>query len=107
MKKTENFIKNDIFLSPKGISMDLFPRYQNKGIKATKNAAEEMWQYKKDLFDVLEILENGYDCSSSKREKNVLEKCIQKGTTVFKVVVVDCGDYFLTIHFGKFTHKKR
>ena len=25
-----------------------------------------------------------------------------KGTNVFKAVVVDCGDYFKLIHFGKF-----
>lgn len=87
--------------------MNIFPRYQNKEIKATKNAAEELWQYNKDLLDVLEILEDGYDCSTSKRKKNILEKCIQKGNDVFKAVVADCEDYFLLIHFGKFTYKRR
>ena len=87
--------------------MNEFPRYQNKEIKATKNASEEMWNHKKDLWDVYEILEKGYDCSTSKRKANVLEKCIRKGNDVFKTVVVDCGDYFLTIHFGKFTYKRR
>ena len=87
--------------------MNNFPRYQEKEIKATKNAAEEMWHLKKDLFDVLEILERGYDCSRSKRKKNILEKCIRKGNDMFKAVVVSCNDYFLLIHFGKFTFKKR
>lgn len=87
--------------------MDVFPRYQNKEIKATKDAAEEMWHLKRDLWDVLEILEEGYDCSSSKRKANILEKCVQKGKEVLKVVVADCGNYWLAIHFGRFTFKKR
>lgn len=87
--------------------MNNFPRYQKRYIKATKNAAEELWQFKKDLWDVLEILEIGYDCSRSKRKANILEKCIRKGDNVFKAVVVDLDNYFLLIHFGKFTYKKR
>jgi len=89
------------------ISMSLFPRYQDKELKATKNASEELWHLKKDIWDVLEILRDGYDCSRSKRKGNVLEKCIQKGNDVFKAVVVDVGGYFLIIHFGKFSYKKR
>lgn len=87
--------------------MNNFSGYHKKEIKATKNAAEEMWHLKKDLWDVLEILETGYDCSRSKRKENVLEKCIQKGNDVFKTVVVEFPNCFLLIHFGKFTYKKR
>ena len=83
------------------------PRYQKKEIRATKNAAEELWQFKKDLWDVLDALENGYDCARSRREANILEKCIRKEDKVFKAVVADLNDYFLLIHFGKFTYKKR
>ena len=86
--------------------MNIFPRYQNKEIKATKNSSEELWQLKKDLWDVLKILENGYDCSSSKRKANIIEKCLRKGKLIFKAVVADCGGYFLLIHFGKFTRRK-
>ena len=87
--------------------MNTFPRYQNKEIKATKTASEELWHSKKDLWDVLEILEQGYDCSRSKRKPNILEKCINRGNTVLKAVVVDRGNHLLLIHFGKFTYKKR
>ena len=86
--------------------MNIFPRYQNKELKATKNSSEELWQLKKDLWDVLRILDKGYDCSSSKRKSNILERCIKKKNIIFKAVVVDCGDYFLLIHFGKFTRRK-
>jgi len=87
--------------------MELFPRYQNKTIKATKNASEELWSLGKDLWDIREILETGYDCSTSRRKLNILEICIRRGNNVFKAVVVDCRDYYLLIHFGKFTYKRR
>jgi len=86
--------------------MNIFPRYQNKEIKATKEASEEMWGFKKDLWDILQILKKGYICSASKRKGNVLEKCIRTGKIIFKAVVVDCGGYWLVIHFGKFGYKK-
>ena len=87
--------------------MNLFPKYQDKEIKATKTASDEMWHLKKDLWDVLDILERGYDCSTSRRKVNVIEKCIRKEKDIFKAVVVDCGDYLLLIHFGKFTYARR
>jgi len=87
--------------------MNLFPKYQDKEIKATKTASDEMWHLKKDLWDVLDILERGYDCSTSRRKVNVIEKCIRKGKDIFKAVVVDCGGHLLLIHFGKFTYVRR
>jgi len=87
--------------------MDIFPRYQNKEIKATKSASNELWHFKKDLWDVLEILEKGYPCGSSKRKSNIIEDCINKGNKIHKAVVADCGDYWLLIHFGVFSYKKR
>ena len=87
--------------------MDVFPRYQGNDIRVTKEAAEELWQLKQDLWNVLEIIEEGYDCSSSRRKENILEKCARKGNDVYKAVVADCGEYMLLIHFGKFTYKRR
>jgi len=86
--------------------MNIFPRYQNKELKATKNSSHELWELKKDLWDVLKILEKGYECSASKRKENILERCIKKGNIIFKAVVADCEDYLLLIHFGKFTRRK-
>ncbi len=87
--------------------MDVFPRYQNKDIRPTKDASEELVHLNKGLWDVLEILESGYDCSSSKRKKEIIEKCLTKGDNVYKAVVADCGHYWLLIHFGKFSYKRR
>lgn len=97
----------DIFDLIAGISMDVFPKYQSKELKATKEAADELNQFRHDLWDIVEILESGYDCASSRRKGNVAEKCIRKGDDVYKAVVVDCGYYLLLIHFGKFSYKRR
>lgn len=40
-----------------------------------------------DLYDVKEILENGFDCPRSKRRKGIEEKCIKKKGKTIKVVV--------------------
>ncbi|MBI2658710.1 hypothetical protein HYX05_01230 [Candidatus Woesearchaeota archaeon] len=87
--------------------MEPFPRYQNKEIKATKTAANELWRFKTDIWDILDILEKGYPCGRSKRKQNIIENCIKKGGKIHKAVVADCGDYWLVIHFGVFSYKKR
>ena len=86
--------------------MSLFPRYKNKEIKVTKTSSEELWRYRKDLWDVLKILEKGYPCPKGKRKGNVIEKCFRRGDKVYKVVIVELEDYYLPIHFGLFTYKK-
>jgi len=87
--------------------MKVYPRYKNKEIKATKTSSEELWRYRKDLWDVLNILEKGYPCPRGKRKGNVIEKCWRKGDKVYKAVVAGLEDYYLLTHFGKFTYKKR
>jgi len=59
------------------------------------------------LYDIVEILEEGFDCSRSKRKKNIVERCVQRGNTIIKVVVADCGDHLVLTHVGKFTASRR
>ena len=42
-----------------------------------------------DLYDVLEILQNGYDCPKSKRKEGIIEICLKKKKKIVKVVVVE------------------
>ena len=62
-----------------------------------------------DIFldDVVKILEEGFDCSRSKRKKNIYERCIQKGKIIIKVVVADTGEHLVLTHVGKFTASKK
>ena len=59
------------------------------------------------LIDIEHIIESGFDCYRSKREKNKLEKCIRKGRKIIKVVVVDTGEHLVIIHVGTFTASKK
>lgn len=96
----------------------LEPTYQGLPIipvqtrKGQKNIIDELARYRIDLDDVAEILNDGYDCSSGRRRKGVLEKCIDRGNKTIKVVVqtgfieFDGKECWELIHVGKFTWRK-
>lgn len=52
--------------------------YKGMRIEPTLSASRELMNEGKDLYDVLKILEEGYDCSASKRDKNITERCWKK-----------------------------
>jgi len=79
--------------------------YNNKPIMPTKTAMDEMSDNDIDLYDVVEILQNGFPIR--KRKQNIIEKGITKGNKVINVVVVDMGNYYKLIHTGKFTLTKK
>ncbi len=65
----------------------LFPKYQGKEIVVPKSLQSELAQTGLTLLEVVYILENGFDCSRSKRRKGIVEKCFRYGNKVAKVVV--------------------
>ena len=67
----------------------------------------EMYDNDISLDDVIEILDEGFDCSRSKRSENTIERCIKKGNKIVKAVVVET-DYNLVItHVGVFTASRK
>ena len=66
-----------------------------------------MFDHDIGLGDVVEILEEGFDCSRSKRKKNISERCVQRGKIIIKVVVVDVGDHLVLTHVGKLTASRK
>jgi len=94
------------------------PTYQNLPIipvqtrRGQKNVIDELAHHGMDLDDVAEVLNEGYDCSRSKRRKGVLEKCINRGNKTIKVVVqrgfieIDGQECWELIHVGKFTRRQ-
>lgn len=91
-------------------------RYRGLRIEPTLAATRELLKHDKDLTDVLEILDTGYDCGASKRKLGIIEKCIRKGDKEFKAVVAKIivrypdgyTEYvWRLIHFGKTGFKKR
>jgi len=95
------------------ITLDI--TYNGMRIEPTLSASRELVKEGKDLYDVLKVLEEGYDCSASKRSKNIIEKCWKKGNKEYKVVLAQTEvtypdgyveKVFRLIHFGKSTYKK-
>jgi hypothetical protein len=41
-----------------------------------------------DLYDVLDILENGRNCARSRRQEGTFEKCLKRKGRTYKAVVV-------------------
>ncbi len=54
----------------------------------TLSATRELLKLNMDLYDVLKILEKGFDCTESKRKSGVIERCVKKKNKIFKVVIV-------------------
>ena len=66
----------------------------------------------KTLFDVVEILGQGYD-APRKRKEGTIEKWMDKGNKTFNAVIVQdynevmMEDCWVLIHFGKFTRRRK
>lgn len=90
-------------------------RFNGLRIEPTLSASRELVKEKKDLYDVLEILEEGYESSASKRKENIIERSLRKGNKEYKAVVAKTEvtypdgfreEVWRLIHFGKTTYKK-
>lgn len=66
----------------------------------------ELFKFGYDLFDVLDILDQGYDCPKSKRAKNIIEKCFDKSGKTIRVVIAESYNFstdnevWVITHFG-------
>lgn len=90
-------------------------RYKGLRVEPTLSASRELVREGKDLYDILEILEEGYDSSTAKRKANIIERSIRKGDKEYKAVVAKTAvrypdgyveEVWRLIHFGKITYKK-
>lgn len=90
-------------------------RFKGLRIEPTLSASREIVEEKKDIYDVLEILEEGYESSPSKRKQNIVERSLRKGNKEYKAVVAKTEviypdnfkeEVWRLIHFGKITYKK-
>jgi len=75
-------------------------------------AMTEMMRLGMDEWDILELLQGGYDCSASRRREGTLEKCLDKAKKTIKVVAVrshnwslGCDVWAIT-HVGRFTRRR-
>ncbi|MFH1895337.1 MAG: hypothetical protein ABIJ74_02005 [archaeon] len=84
------------------------PKYKSLPIIPSASADKELAKYSLLLSEIAEVLEQGFDCSRSKRKKGVVEKCVRKGKKQLKAVVVKSynfsleTDCWLLVHVGIF-----
>lgn len=81
-------------------------KYKGLRIAISHSAMQELMQEGKTIYDVVEILENGYD-APRKRKSGTIEKWIDKGKKTYNVVIVKDyneilkEDCWVLTHFGK------
>ena len=61
-------------------------KYNGLRIAVSHSAMQELMQEGMTLYDVVEILENGYD-APRKRKKGTIEKWLDKGKKTYNVVI--------------------
>ena len=87
-------------------------KYQGIRIAVTNAAMIELVKEGKTLYDVVTILDEGYD-APRKRKPETIEKWLNLGNKTFNVVIakdydeIMKEDCWVLIHFGKFTYKRR
>ena len=82
----------------------MYPYYKDRQLFPTRAAMNELFKYGYDLFDVIEILENGYDCHKSPRSKDTIEKCFDKKGKTIRVVIAKSFNYSLNLEVWIITH---
>lgn len=87
-------------------------KYKGLKIIVSDSAMRELIKHEKSLYEILDILEEGYD-APRQRAEGTEEKWLDKGNKTFNVVI--CKDYnevlneevWVLIHFGKFARKNK
>lgn len=91
------------------------PAWKGRPIRIFRRAVmQELVEQGMDLWDVVEILEEGFDCGRSPRRKGIVERCVRSGKKIIKVVVEEgeeiVGERRVAIwvlrHAGKFSEKE-
>ena len=90
---------------------DLFDvRFRELKIIPSKSASREMSNLGLDISDCKHILEEGYKVT--KRSKNIVERCFDKGSKTYKVVAGKSYNYtlkeeiYIIMHVGKISKKR-
>src|SRR3989344_3969463 len=85
--------------------------YNGLRIVVSDSAMRKLMKEEKTLYDVVEILEKGYD-APRKRKQGISEKWLDKRNKTFNAVVardyneIMKEDCWILIHFGKFSRRK-
>ena len=85
-------------------------KYKECNIVVSDSAMRDLMNEEKTLYDVVKVLERGYD-APRKRKAGTIERWLDKGTKTFNAVIakdyneIMKEDCWVLIHFGKFTKR--
>ena len=65
----------------------LYPLYLELPLVPSRSAMQELFDNNMDLYDALEVLESGYECSKGRRAEGTIEKCLDKKRKTIRIVV--------------------
>jgi hypothetical protein len=82
----------------------IYPLYRKLPLIPTRAAMNELFDNNLDLYTVLDILENGYDCPKSKRAKGTIERCLDEKRKTIRIVVVRSFNYSFDMDVWAITH---
>ena len=87
-----------------------YVQWKEKRLELTHSAYRELTELGLDMLEIVYVLDNGFNCSESKRKKGTIEKCIVKGKKLLRVVIKEWDydypngeleDVLRIIHIGK------
>lgn len=82
----------------------LYPLWQSLPLIPSHSAMNELWRYYLTLEDVKHVLEEGYDCSESRRKRGIIERCLRKDGKIIKVVVASSYNHSFSTDCWVITH---
>lgn len=91
----------------------IYPLFKDLPLVPSRSVAIELYKHNLMLRDILDILEQGYDCAKSARKKGIIERCLDRKRKTTKVVIARAYNYSLDseawvlIHVGVITKPKK
>ena len=82
----------------------IYPFFKGLQLIPSRAAMTELYDNNIDLHDVLDVLENGYDCSKSQRSKEIIERCVDVKRKTIRIVVAKSFNYSLDSEVWVVTH---
>lgn len=88
--------------------------WNGRRLLPTRKASHEILELGLSIQEIIFVLNKGFDCASSKRQKGRVEKCFRRGTKLIRVVVQESElmyasekeEVYWIIHVSEETYKK-
>ena len=82
----------------------IYQLYKKLPLIPTRAAMNKLYENNLDIYMVLNVLENGYDCAKSKRAKGTIERWLNEKRKTIRIFVVKSFNYSLNMDVWAITH---